>query len=364
MNEKHSPATKIAVMIGQLPQGGSERQLYAFLKHCDRERWDPIVYVGGGPVGFWDEHIRELGIPIKLLQGNPVMRMWKFRQSCKANGIKCFFSWSAHTNRYGLALGLGARRIGSYRNAYRRNLHLRYGKLRAWLRLTSVSTIVCNSEETATAVRNHAGRSKRVVYIPNSVQPVDDVESCRRSWRQQLRISEDETLILGVGRLDPQKNFGRFSDMVAHVHQAMPIKAVVAGRDDGCLQGLQKQVDLLGLDSNVMRFIGSVPDARELMCAADIFVLSSDYEGMPNVVLEAMAARVPCVCTHVNGVGALIDQGVTGFVTDHQADDLAAKVLLLSKDKKLRAEMGARAAKSIKAFKPETIAARMWELCA
>lgn len=363
MNEKRSPATKIAVMIGQLPQGGSERQLYAFLKHHDRERWTPIVYVGGGPVGFWDERIRELGIPIKLLQGNPIMKMWRFRQSCRANGIECFFSWSAHTNRYGLALGLGVRRIGSYRNAYQHNLPLRYGKLRAWLRLASVSTVVCNSEETETAVRNHAGRGKRVVYIPNSVQAVDDVESCRRSWRQQLGISKDEILILGVGRLDSQKNFGRFIDMVAHVHQAMLIKAVVAGRDDGCLQGLQKKMDLLGLDTSVIHFVGSIPDARELMCAADVFVLSSDYEGMPNVVLEAMAAGVPCVCTRVNGVGALIEQGVTGFVTDRRADALAAKVLLLSRDKKLRAEMGARAAKAMKDFNPETIAARMWELC-
>ena len=138
----------------------------------------------------------------------------------------------------------------------------------------------------------------------------------------------------------------------------------MAGRDDGCLASLQRQVDLSGLGPGVIRFVGPVPDARELMCAADVFVLSSDYDGMPNVVLEAMAAGVPCVCTGVNGVSALIEPGVNGFITDHRADALAEKVLLLVRDKKLREEMGAKAVERISdSFDPKVIAARLWQLC-
>jgi glycosyltransferase involved in cell wall biosynthesis len=179
-----------------------------------------------------------------------------------------------------------------------------------------------------------------------------------------LDISSDEVLILGVGRLTPQKNYVRFIEMVARVHRTTPIKAVIAGRDDGCLESLQRQINQAALEPGVIRFIGPVPDARELMCAADVFVLSSDYEGMPNVVLEAMAARVPCVCTRVNGVSALIDQGVNGFITDHRADRLAEKVLSLVRDKELRQEMGARAAERVRgSFDPGGIAARLWQLC-
>jgi hypothetical protein len=113
------------------------------------------------------------------------------------------------------------------------------------------------------------------------------------------------------------------------------------------------------------RDIVPVPDARELMCTSDVFVLSSDYGGMPNVVLEAMAVRGPCVCTSVNGVGALTEPGVNGFITDHRADALAEKVLLLVRDEKLREEMGAIATKRIKggSFDPNVIAARLWQLC-
>jgi len=357
--------TPIAVMIGQLVQGGSERQLYAFLKHCDRERWQPIVYVGGGPSGFWDKHILELGIPIELLEGHPVTRMWDFRRSSIAHGIRTFFSWSAHTNRYGLAmLGLNARRIGSYRNAYSPDLPFNHRRLRAWLRLASVTTIVCNSEETVTALRRRVCQHKNVIYVPNSVEPVHDAQYQyhREQWRRKLGLSADEILIVGVGRLSRQKAFGRFVEMVALVQQVTPVKAVVAGRDDGCLPKLQKLTESLGIES-VLRFTGPVPDARELMCAADIFVLSSDFEGMPNVIMEAMAAGVPCVSTRVNGVSALIKQGTNGFITEHDAEALASRVVQLCQDRDLRIRMGTRAKEVVKDCDPQTIAVRLWALC-
>ena len=107
----------IAIMIGQLGQGGSERQLYIFLSHCDRTRWSPVVYVSG-ELGAWEAPIRALGIPVILLHGNPIAKMWRFRSACRRADTKCFFSWSSYTNAYGLTLiGGDVRRIGSFRNA-------------------------------------------------------------------------------------------------------------------------------------------------------------------------------------------------------------------------------------------------------
>jgi glycosyltransferase involved in cell wall biosynthesis len=100
------------------------------------------------------------------------------------------------------------------------------------------------------------------------------------------------------------------------------------------------------------------------MCAADVFVLSSDYEGMPNVVLEAMAAGVPCVCTQVNGVSGLIEPGRNGFITDHRADALAEKIGLLARDRMMRQKMGTKAIERVSSsFDPQMIAACLWRLC-
>jgi glycosyltransferase involved in cell wall biosynthesis len=229
--------------------------------------------------------------------------------------------------------------------------------------MAGISTAVCNSEETTREVRKRIAQGKRVIYIPNSVSMVKDRESHRRKWRKQLGINNDDCLVLGVGRLSYMKNFERFIEAIAAVRRKVSIRAVVAGRDDGCLKRLQLKASALGLNPDMMRFIGAVPDARELMCAADIFVLSSDYEGMPNVVLEAMAAGVPCVSTRVNGVSDLIVSGENGFVTDHLASALAEKVKILAADVTLRQQMGIKARLRVgNNFNPRDVAERMWRL--
>jgi glycosyltransferase involved in cell wall biosynthesis len=113
-----------------------------------------------------------------------------------------------------------------------------------------------------------------------------------------------------------------------------------------------------------LRFIGSVPDARELMCAADVFLLTSEYEGMPNVVMEAMAAGVPCVVTDVNGVRDLIEHGTNGFIGVHDVQELARYVLALVKDPTLRSQVGDMGRRSIqKNNDPEQVSQRLWSLC-
>ena len=364
MHANPGATTKIAVVIGGLGLGGTERQLYSFLEHCDRDRWEPTVYVSG-TLGPWKDPIRELGISVVLMRGNPVMKMWRFRQSCRINGIRRFFSWSTYTNGYGLALlGLDIYCMGSFRYIYPLKSSGLNGWLRSWMSVASASTMVCNSQETSAAVRRRVRNRKQVVYIPNSLEQIENVDVWRTTWRKRLEVSKGEVLILGVGRVGAQKNFARFVEAVMIVNKKTPIRAVVAGGDDGCLNGLKQQTAESGLDPGVVRFLGPVPDARELACAADIFVLSSEYEGMPNVVMEAMAAGVPCVCTNVNGIKPLIEHGVNGFITEHRADALADKILPLVRDADLRRGMGTRAAEHVKrSFDPVSISARLWQLC-
>jgi len=364
MSGAREGCTRVATMIGQLTQGGTEKQLYLFLAHCDRQRWSPIVYVSRGPLGRWEEPIHQLGIPIILLEGRAWERLWQFRRSCRALQVRRFFSWSAHTNVYGLALwGLGIYRVGSFRNEFAFELAGSYPWIRSWACLAGVDAIVCNSQETTAAVCRRAGDHQRVVYIPNSVESVERQGYHRLQWRRRLGLHDDEVFILGVGRLAPQKNFARFVQAIALVRRDAPVRAAIAGRDDGCLESLRQEVQRLGLDAETIRFIGPVPNAQELMCAADIFVLSSDREGMPNVVLEAMAVGVPCVCTRVGGVSDLITPGVDGLIVDRRPEALAAAIRLLAQDQALRQSMGARALKRIgNAFAPQTIAGQLWQV--
>lgn len=363
--ESASEPRAIAVLIGQLSPGGSERQLYLFLLLCDRARWKPIVYASG-ELGFWEGPIRELGFPVVLLRGSRFAKMRQLRSACLAQNAKCFFSWSSYTNGFALALkGLGIRCIGSFRNSQFTDLPTRWRWLWAWMSLAGVSTVVCNSRETQAQISDRGGWGKGVVYVPNGVQifAPEQVQAWREQWRARLGLGDDAVLVLGVGRLAPQKHFARFIDAIAEVSGRLPVQAIIAGEDVGCLSDLREQTTLLGLEEAI-RFLGGVPDAHELMCAADVFLLSSDYEGMPNVVLEAMAAGVPCVATRVNSIDDLIEHGSTGFVAAHDATDLAQYVARLAADADLRRAMGSRARAAVeRGYRQEQVARQLWRLC-
>ena len=356
----------IAIMIGQLaPQGGSERQLYLFLAACDHNRWAPVVYVSGA-LGSWEGRIRKLGIPVELLRGHPLVKMWRFRQAAIAQKATCFFSWSSYTNGFGLALtGRHFRRIGSFRNASFADLPTQYGWLWRWMSTAGISTFVCNSRETKAQFASNRGPRKAVHFVPNAVEMFgsDQLASWRAQWRSRLGLREDALLVLGVGRLARQKQFGRFIDVVARVRRQFPVHAVIAGGDQGCQADLEAQRERLGL-RDAIRFLGRVPDAHELMSAGDIFLLSSEHEGMPNVVLEAMAAGVPCVTTRVNGISDLIDHGETGYVASHEADELAQHVIRLAANAELRRVVGARARAAIeRSYRRDDVLRQLWTLC-
>src|SRR6185437_6623323 len=352
----------IAVLIGGLGFGGSERQLYLFLAHCDRQCWQPVLYVSGA-LGFWEAPVRALGVPVMQLQGDPLSKLRQFRSAVIAQGASCFFSWSSYTNGFGLALlGLDGLRIGSFRNADFSDLPKRMRGAWRWMSLRGISLAICNSRETLAAIADNRGL--RSVFVPNAVEvfPSERVEAYRQQWRSRFELDDETILVVGVGRLAPQKCFSRFIDTIARVACEHRVQAVIAGEDRGCQSELEAQVARLKLQDTV-RLVGIVSDARELICAADIYLLTSDHEGMPNVVLEAMAAGVSCVATKVNGVRDLIEPGVTGFLASWDEDELARYVGSLGADRDLRRAIGCRARALVeREYRPEQIMARLWAL--
>lgn len=356
--------SNVAIIHGQLGHGGSERQLYFFLQACNRQRWRPHLYIAG-ELGVWEASIRALGIPVTLLTGSPLQKLWQFRRLCQANGIRRCISWAAYTNVYALALlGLGVPCLGSFRNAGFADLPVRHRWLWRWLSTAGLASIVCNSRQTLAVLQATINRQRPIVYIPNGVQSIDQVTQHRAHWRQTLALDEDTILVVGVGRLAPQKNFARFIEAIVLANKHCPLHAVIAGPDLGQHAALQQQIDAAPLPAGRIRLIGPVPDARALLCAADIFMLSSDYEGMPNVVLEAMAAGAPCVCTRVNGVGEILEHGIHGFVTEHHAEALAQALVQLAQTPALRQSMGVQAQEYVtEKYSPATVYQRLWQLC-
>lgn len=168
----------------------------------------------------------------------------------------------------------------------------------------------------------------RITVIPNGI----DSERIRRqpmktaAARAALGFDADDLVVGSVGRLEPQKRFDLLISAAAGLCSTFSrLRLVIAG-DGGERASLQRQVERLGLSKRV-RLLGHVADIGTFYHALDLFVQSSDYEGTPNVVLEAMAYEVPVVATHVGGTAELVRDGVDALLVRPGSPNLLAAAI-------------------------------------
>jgi len=166
-------------------------------------------------------------------------------------------------------------------------------------------------------------------------------DSNRAELRQQLGIAEDEFLWLAVGRLEEQKDYPNllqaFKIIMRGGHKT---QLRVAGQGP-LLENLRQQTVDLGIADRVV-FLGLRRDIPSLLDAADGFVLSSAWEGLPNAVMEAMAAAKPVVATCVGGVPELVQEGKTGFIVPPRNPEALALAMekMMTLPQERRCEMG------------------------
>jgi len=131
--------------------------------------------------------------------------------------------------------------------------------------------------------------------------------------RSRLGLDRRSYVIGIVGRLEPQKRFDLLIDAFAALHAEQPnLKLLIAG-DGSLAEPLKAQVARLGL-TDCCTLLGHRTDIAELHHAFDLFVQSSDYEGTPNAVLEAMALETPIVATSAGGSAEIVRDRIDGLI--------------------------------------------------
>lgn len=158
--------------------------------------------------------------------------------------------------------------------------------------------------------------------------------------KRELGLAPDRPVVGMVAPLKPQKAPLDFVRMAALVHQVRPdVGFVLAG--DGELRGVvDAEVHRLGL-SGACRLAGWRRDIAEIMGCLDVFVLTSLWEGLPRVYLEALAGGVPVVGTRVDGAAEVIQEGINGYLVEPgDVRGLADRVLALLADPERAARMG------------------------
>lgn len=183
-----------------------------------------------------------------------------------------------------------------------------------------------------------------VVY--GGTEPPGTVEAADLHGRYGLASSSK--VILSAGRLDHQKGFDILIEAAGLAKdRKLDWTFLIAG--NGKMKSKLEKLILEKEVNDYVRLIGFQSDILPLMKAADLFVLPSRYEGMPNAVREAMALGRACVATAVNGVPELIEHGKSGMLVEKEnARQLFETMFQVLNDRQLRSTLEENAALRIR----------------
>ncbi len=331
--------TRIAFCITDLDPGGAERAIVQLAVGLDRTEWDPRVYCLGPP-GALVDRLKAAGIAVECLGARSarsvgvILRLARHLRAFRPAILQTFLF---HANQAGRMAGRLARVpivVCGIRVAEREERwHL---LLDRWTQ-SLVTHNVCVSRAVADfSVARGRLRPDKVSVIPNGV----DCERFSRAMPadlSKLGIPRGARTILSVGRLHPQKGHDLLIDAMAPLLAKHPDLHVLIVGEGPSREKLQSQIVELGCREQV-HLAGWRADIPEIMKACTVFALPSRWEGMPNVVLEAMAAGLPVVATEVEGVREVITDGVSGsIVQGDSAADFRSGLQNMLDDAALRA---------------------------
>jgi len=309
---------RVLFVVGNFTAGGAERHLLEMWKRLDRERFAIEIACFRAEGQFWPE-VRALGWPVHDLRiGRRIYDPTGFRGLMRLIGItRRFVPDVIHGYLFGpnLFAVLAGKACGVPVVAVaKRNIDAfetpRQVRVHRWVH-RHATHVTAVSEKVADTVVAMGVPRERITVIPNGV----DVArfGAGGADRGPLGAVNGETVIGSVGCLAARKDYATLLDALALLSaRGRRFHAALVG--DGPERGeLEARAARLGLTERTT-FLGERPDVERLLPGMDVFVLSSREEGIPNALLEAMAAGRPAVATAVGGTPEVLEDGVTGWL--------------------------------------------------
>jgi glycosyltransferase involved in cell wall biosynthesis len=302
---------RILYIVGQLGAGGLERQLCYLLQTLDRDRYRPELVVWRYSEGdVYNGVVRELGIPLHRFDSHAsaAEKMFRLRRLVRVLKPELVHSFSFHTNfaSWWSVLGTSTLALGAVRSDFDRTTRQSgfvLGRLSArWPRQQ-----IFNSHAAA-----RSARDTRTFFVAEGLHIVPNGVDLQRFRYVPLSLRSTPR-ILAVGSLRPVKRWDRLLRAASKLKaKGLDFEVEIVG--DGPLRGkLCEQIRTLGI-SDYVRLLGYRSDVADLLAQASILAHTSDSEGCPNVVLEAMASGRAVIATDSGDVPSLVENESTGFV--------------------------------------------------
>jgi glycosyltransferase involved in cell wall biosynthesis len=330
------PPRRVCFVAGTLGQGGAERQLVYMLRALKSVGTDvALLSLTSGE--FWEESIRALEIPVIWVgrKASRLARLWEIASAVREWKPQLIHSQHSYTNPYATATGrtLGIPAIAAVRNDFTSEIRGDGAAARRW-GYRHARVVAANSKAALQTASSSGIPRGKLMFLPNVVDTAE-FSCAQRPPRTPLQI-------LSVGRLVRQKRHDRFLHALAQLREVTttPFRATImgAGPERQALEALADSLDSL---RGLVSFRDPHPRISQYYRDADILALTSDHEGTPNVVLEAMAAGLPVVSTAVGDVKDIIRDEITGFVVPPENSTALVKRLSeLVNSAQLRLQIG------------------------
>ena len=307
----------LELLIPTLVQSCAEKQLVLLATGLPRAEFDVHVtcLTSGGP---YEAVLRDAGIPVTILgkkfQFDPLAFL-RLRKHLRQRQPDILHTWLFAANSYGrLALPSGTqtrvivseRCVDSWKS----------WQLRIDRRLVSrTDCLVGNSQAVVDFYRPLGYPESKLRMIPNGVEVPPAPDQSRSAFLQELHLPEDAKLALFVGRLAPQKRVPDLLWAMQLLRQADPRAYLVIVGDGPLRASLEQYAREVEVISHV-RFLGHRPDAARLLHHADVVWLASEFEGLSNSLMEAMACGRPIVATAIPPNQELIQHGTHGYLVN------------------------------------------------
>ena len=336
---------KICYVIGGLDVGGAERQLFYLVETIARKVPVMIVSLSDSSTKLVPAFRQLPGVDVctvrKVGRVDPTLltRLIQVYRRERPQIVHTFLRTANYWGRVAAFLaGVPITIAGE------RNIEKERGRVANALdtALSFYTTrVVVNAAAIKDSLTMRGVPERKIQIIRNGVPRAGALlDSDRLRIRQELGADSSDTLVVFIGRLFPQKNPMLFIDMAQRVLTAgARCKFAIVG--DGPLRSIiESSIASRGMTRSIM-VTGFRQDVVRILSAADVLVLTSDWEGMPNVILEALSSGTPSVATDVGGVRELIVDGSNGYVVPRgDAERLSACVLSMFQSPEIRDHLG------------------------
>jgi len=332
---------RVAMIAGTLGLGGAEKQLTYIAKGLKASGVEVFVFSLASGETYQCE-LENAGIAVDWVgkHKSPILRIAIILHKLVEKKVHLIYATHFYTNFYAAVCGklLGILSIGSVRS----DVQHEFGNnpnTAHWL-INNTDSLIANSYLARRNALYHHVTPSRLYVLQNGIDLDEfDHQARQESWQSPFH---GKVHVAMVGRLIKAKRVDRFLDWLAAVREeSKEVVGVVVG--EGPLRGeLEKQALGLGLVPDGVLFTGLQENAPGLIKKCDILALTSDHEGFPNVVLEAMAAGLPVITLPAGDSDRVVVNTVNGYVVGADDKDLwVMRILTLVNSPHLRQQMGA-----------------------